>query len=109
MIDRSTVWALKSEALEALFARSEGAGSGDLDAYILQGGKVLDSYTTFCALAERYGHPWQGWPAGYDRPDRPAVTVFAASREGCYRKRYHAWLQWICEAQLQNASREAPA
>ncbi len=108
LIDRSVVWALKSEALEALFSLSgEARASGDLDAYIRRGGKVLDGYTTFCALAERYGHPWQGWPAGYDRPDRPAVAAFAASREGCYRKRYHAWLQWNCEAQLDNGSREA--
>ncbi len=106
LIDRSTVWALKSEALEALFARSEGAGGGrHLDAYIRHRGPVLDGYTTFCALAERYGHPWQLWPAGFDRPDRPAVARFAASKEGRWRKRYHAWLQWLCDTQLEKASR----
>ena len=28
----------------------------------------------------------------------------AASQEGRSRKRYHAWLQWLCEAQLASAS-----
>jgi 4-alpha-glucanotransferase len=106
LIDRSTVWALKSDALEALFALSERRGrSRQLDAYIEQEAKLLDGYTTFCALTERYGHPWQRWPAGYDRPDRPAVASFAASRLGRYRKRYHAWLQWLCATQLEQASR----
>jgi len=105
LIDRSTVWALKSEALEALFARSERTGtSTHLDAYIRQGGKVLDGYTTFCALAERHGPYWQNWPADYGRPDRPAVANYAASRDGRLRKRYHAWLQWQCEDQLEAAS-----
>jgi 4-alpha-glucanotransferase len=108
LIDRSTVWALKSEALEAVFAHSERAGANPhLDEYIRQGGGVLDGYTTFCALTERYGHPWQRWPSGYERPDRPSVAKFAASREGSWRKRYHAWLQCLCEAQLKSASRGA--
>ena len=108
LIDRSTVWALKSEALEALFARSEAAGGNrHLDMYIRRRGKALDGYTTFCALSERFGYPWQNWPAGYERPDGPSVARFAASREGCSRKRYHAWLQWTCDAQVDNASRGA--
>ena len=106
LIDRSTVWALKSEALEALFAHSENAGRDPhLDAYIHRRGKVLDGYTTFCALTERYGYPWHSWPAGYEEPGRPLVARFAASPEGRHRKRYHAWLQWLCEMQLENATR----
>jgi 4-alpha-glucanotransferase len=110
LIDRPVVWALKSEALEALFAFSDGGSTGrrtHLDKYIVERGKVLDGYTTFCALAERYGHPWQSWPGEYDRPDRSAVARFAANHEIKSRKRYHAWLQWICEAQLDSASRGA--
>ncbi len=69
------------------------------------GGEKFSMVTQlFARLAERYGHPWQRWPAGFERPDGPSVARFAASREGCGRKRYHAWLQWLCEAQLENAS-----
>ncbi len=105
LIDRTSVWALKSEALEALFARFEQAG-GDpsFEQYTRERGKVLDGYTSFCALAERFGLPWQDWPAEYRHPDNPAVARSAASQEGRSRKRYHAWLQWLCEAQLANAS-----
>ena len=104
LIDRSSVWALKSRALEALFARSEQAGHDDrFVAYVRQKGKLLEGYTSFCALAERYGLPWQGWPPGYRRADSPGVARFAASGEGRSRKRYHAWLQWLCDIQLESA------
>ncbi|MGD0811772.1 MAG: 4-alpha-glucanotransferase [Acidimicrobiales bacterium] len=79
LIDRTRVWALKSEALEALFIRFE-------------------------QLAERFGLPWQDWPAEYRHPDGAAVARSAAGKDGRSRKRYHAWLQWLCEAQLANAS-----
>ena len=67
LIDRTSVWALKSEALEALFARFE-QGGGDArsrSSTSRERGKVLDGYTSFCALAERFGLPWQDWPAEY--------------------------------------------
>jgi len=105
LIDRTSVWALKSEALEALFARFEQAGGDDrFEMYTRKRGKVLDGYTSFCALAERFGVPWQDWPAEYRHPDNPAVAESAASQGGRSRKRYHAWLQWLCEAQLASAS-----
>lgn len=106
LIDRTSVWAYKSEALEALFSLAEDAGhTRDLDAYIEQQGKVLDRYTTFCALAEQYGPSWRDWPARFERPDGPAVANFALSPEGFSRRRYHAWLQWLCASQLESASR----
>ena len=33
------------------------------------------------------------------------MARFAASPEGRHRKRYHAWLQWLCDMQLENATR----
>jgi 4-alpha-glucanotransferase len=104
------VWALKSEALEALFERFERSG-GDarFEAYVRGRGRILDGYTSFCALAEIHQLPWQNWPAGIGRPEGPAVAEFAASPQGRKRKRYHAWLQWLCEAQLADASGVAGA
>jgi 4-alpha-glucanotransferase len=105
LIDRTRVWALKSEALEALFARFEKAGGDDgFEQFTRERGKILDGYTSFCALAERFGLPWQDWPAEYRHPDNAEVAESAASADGRSRKRYHAWLQWLCEAQLANAS-----
>jgi 4-alpha-glucanotransferase len=103
-IDRSQVWALKSHALETLFARSEELGPDErTEAYVRERGPVLDGYTSFCALGERYGLPWQNWPEQYRHPSRPEVGEFAAG-EGRARKRFHAWLQWLCDVQLAGAT-----
>lgn len=101
LIDRSAVWALKSEALEGLFQHFEASG-GDrtFDAFLAERGRVLDGYTTFCALAEKYSLPWSDWPEGYRHPDRPEVAEFASGAQAVTRKRYYAWLQWLCELQL---------
>ena len=104
-IDRTRAWAVKSKALEPLFDRfDQGTGAPDLDRYIAGQGWPLDGYTTFCALAERHGLPWQGWPSSYRRPTSQQVAAFAASAEGRRRKRYHAWLQWLCDNQMAEAS-----
>ncbi len=105
LIDRTRVWALKSHALETLFARSEEAVTDErFEAYVRERGRVLDGYTSFCALGERYGLPWQGWPEEFRHPSRPEVGEFATGA-GRLRKRYHAWLQWLCEVQLAGAAR----
>ncbi|HYA44316.1 MAG TPA: 4-alpha-glucanotransferase, partial [Acidimicrobiales bacterium] len=104
LIDRRRVWELKSGALEALFERFENAGGDRRFAeYVAQRGSVLDGYSTFCALAEQHGVPWQSWPAELRHPDSPAAARFASGRKGGRRKRYHAWLQWNCERQLASA------
>jgi 4-alpha-glucanotransferase len=108
LIDRTRSWALKSEALEALFVMFEGrGGSEDFSSYVRDRGKLLDDYTTFCALAEVYGLPWHDWPEDLRRPESPLVADFAVSAQVGPRKRYHAWLQWLCEAQLAAASHVA--
>jgi 4-alpha-glucanotransferase len=104
LIDRSRVWALKSQALETLFARSEEAGADErFETYVNRRGRVLDGYTSFCVLGERYGLPWQDWPEEYRHPSRPEVGELA-NGAGRARKRYHAWLQWLCEVQLAGAT-----
>lgn len=105
LIDRAAVWALKSEALEALFARFDAAG-GDarFDEFVVGKGKLLDLYTSFCALSELLGLPWQGWPSQYRQPWAPGVATYASSSQGTARKRFYAWLQWVAEDQLAAAA-----
>jgi 4-alpha-glucanotransferase len=104
LIDRTAVWALKSKALEQLFRRFQEAGGDQrFDAYVPAKGALLDSYTTFCALAEVHGLPWQSWPEDLRRPGSPAVGTFEASTDGARRKQYHAWLQWLSDSQLARA------
>ncbi|HUB69797.1 MAG TPA: 4-alpha-glucanotransferase [Acidimicrobiales bacterium] len=103
LVDRERVWALKSQALEELFELSACDGDPVFNEYVRARGRVLDGYTSFCALAEQFGLPWQDWPEQYRRPESAAVAAFAGSAEGKARKRYYAWLQWLCEVQLDGA------
>jgi 4-alpha-glucanotransferase len=102
-IDRDRVWALKSEALEALFVRSRRADRGALDAFLARRGPALAGFATFNALAEIHGLPWQEWPEELRRPDSAPVAAFAASRQGASRLRYYAWLQLQLDRQLAAA------
>jgi len=98
-IDRDAVWALKSAALERLFERV-GEDPG-LEAFRQRRGRTLEGFATFNALAEREGVPWQAWPEELRRPGSEAVRAFAASADGARRVRYHCWLQWQLERQLE--------
>ena len=105
LIDRASVWAYKSDALERLFARFEADGGDEgFEHYIAERGKILDGYTTFCALAEIHGLPWADWPEAFRRPGGAGLAGAVAPPEVRSRKRYHAWLQWTCEQQLHEAA-----
>jgi 4-alpha-glucanotransferase len=101
-IDRDAVWKLKAEALERLWAGF--TGDARFEAYRREHGPGLRDFATFCALAERHGAGWQGWPAEFRRPESPAVARFADEHAG--RVGFHEWLQWNLDEQL---GRAAPA
>ncbi|MGH7777968.1 MAG: 4-alpha-glucanotransferase, partial [Candidatus Dormibacterales bacterium] len=101
-IDRDRVLALKMEALEALWERFGGATG--FDEYRRSRG--LQEYATYCALAELHGPAWRRWPARFRHPRSPAVADFARALAG--RVGFHAWLQWLLDAQLEEAAREIP-
>ncbi|MGH9114429.1 MAG: 4-alpha-glucanotransferase, partial [Acidimicrobiales bacterium] len=102
LIDRDRVWALKSEALESLFAAG-GDGNGFAE-FRASRGPALEGFATFCALSERFGHHWRTWPARYRHPGSGGVARFASSRSGAVRVRYHEWLQWLLDLQLSRAA-----
>jgi 4-alpha-glucanotransferase len=103
-IDRDAVYRLKLAALERLWPRS--AGNPAFERYRADQGRALDEFATFCVLAERHGRDWRAWPADYRRPDAPAVARFATAE--AERVRFHAWLQWLIDAQLARAAAELP-
>jgi 4-alpha-glucanotransferase len=100
LIDRDRVWALKSAALEGIFAAGEW--DAELAAFRAKRGPALYGFATWNALAEVHGVPWQDWPEELRRPDTPAVARFATSREGKRRIGYHIWLQ--CQLDRQRAA-----
>lgn len=100
LIDRDRVWSLKREALERCFAVA-GDRPG-YDAYAEAEGPALQQYALWCAIADEHGNSWQSWPAELQHPRSPAVARFAADHP--HQVRFHAWLQWLVDAQLERAS-----
>jgi 4-alpha-glucanotransferase len=106
LIDRDRVWALKSEALEAVYR--DFGGDPAFDAYLAERGDILRRFATFCALAEIHGGGWRSWPSSFRDHASAAVREFTASSSGSGRVRYHAWLQWRLDQQLQVAAASLP-
>ena len=108
-IDRDAIFHAKNQGLELLAAAPRsGVREQQYRTWRDQQGQGLVDFTTFCALAERHGMPWQQWPEQLRRPDGPAVA--AARAELHDRVEFHSWLQWLCDEQLavaQTAARDA--
>ncbi|MDP8976112.1 MAG: 4-alpha-glucanotransferase [Actinomycetota bacterium] len=101
-IDRDAVWRLKMDALERLW---EGFG-GDpaFEAYCAEQGPALAAYATFCVLVEHHGAPWWDWPTGLRDPEGPEILGFV--EEHHRRIRFHQWLQWLADVQLESAGEQ---
>jgi 4-alpha-glucanotransferase len=101
-IDRDAIFRIKQEALEALFAGFHGEEG--FEWFCAGEGQALTDFATYAALAERHGKDWRRWPPGCSRPDGADIAGFQASEAA--RIRFHAWTQWLIDAQLARASRE---
>ncbi len=106
LLDRDAVWAAKLEALEILFAAGRSPErQADLEAFRDREGRGLTDFATWCALVERHGPRWSHWPAELHDPSGPAVAKARSELAG--RVEFHAWLQWLVDAQLDAAQRAA--
>ena len=90
LIDRDRVWAAKLPVLEAVF-ESNAHDAGAFERFCQDRGDALERFATYCAAAEQHGPAWRDWPAGATTSIDPA------------RPRFHMWLQWIADTQLQAA------
>ncbi|MDQ3642606.1 MAG: 4-alpha-glucanotransferase, partial [Actinomycetota bacterium] len=99
-IDRDAVFRLKMEALEALWDGFEGDPA--FDDWREGQGDALGDYAAFCVLAEAHGPDWREWPASAQHPDGPDGAEVRRTQYG--RWRFHQWLQWLVDRQLQDAS-----
>jgi 4-alpha-glucanotransferase len=102
LIDRDEVYRLKMAALEALFAAFPG--SPEFDRFRAEQGRELEDYAVFCAVTEVHGVPWRGWPAQLRHPRSRDVCRFQVEHEE--RVRFHQWLQWVLDRQLEAAAAE---
>lgn len=104
-IDRDAVFALKMHALECCFLKDDiPPPSQDFDKYRQEQGRALEEFSTFCAIAEIHGKDWRQWPEHLRRPDSGGVKEFAETSSK--RVTFHAWLQWLLDTQLADASRD---
>jgi 4-alpha-glucanotransferase len=104
LIDRDAVFKLKMEAQELLWARR--VESPAFESFRKQQGEALNSFATFCALAERLGGDWRSWQAKYRHPNSPAVRRLA--KEHADRIVFFQWLQWLLDEQLARAAAALP-
>jgi len=103
-LDRDRVWALKSAALEGIFAVAPPGA--DFARWRSDAGAELEHFARFCALAELHGPTWTRWPGPLREVSSPETAAAAAQLTD--RVRYHAWLQWLLELQLIQAETEIP-
>ncbi|MGH3699483.1 MAG: 4-alpha-glucanotransferase [Pseudonocardiaceae bacterium] len=99
-INRDEVWRLKLAALEAIWALRRH--DTDFETWYRQATTDLRQFATWAALTERFGPNWREWSSDYQHPDCPAVAQFTA--EHYDRVRFHAWLQWLTNRQLDAAA-----
>jgi len=103
-IDRDRVFRLKFAALRQIF--DHFTGDARFDAYQREMGESLLSFASFCVLSEQFGRDWRNWPGEFQHPANPAVGSYR--QQHAKELRFHAWLQWLIDEQLEAASRELP-
>jgi 4-alpha-glucanotransferase len=100
-IHRDRIFALKQQALELLWRRF--GGDAAFDRYRAEQAPALDEFAAYCTLCERHGKDWRRWPAAYRHPRGEAVRRLCVEDP---RARFHAWVQWLLDEQLRQASRD---
>jgi 4-alpha-glucanotransferase len=109
LIDRDAVWTAKRRALE-LISRVPltEPRQAAFDRFRADGGRRLQEWSAWCALAERHGPDWRDWPPELADPRRVLDRV-AADAELAGAAGFHAWLQWHADQQLAVAQDAAKA
>ncbi|MBP0462369.1 glycogen debranching protein GlgX [Roseomonas sp. PWR1] len=100
LVDYPAAWAAKRGVLEAA-ARALPQDHPGFAALRAAGGKALQDFAAFAAIADRFG-PRGGWPAGFSHPADGAMAAFRAAHAEAIR--FHAVLQWFCDRQLAAAA-----
>jgi (1->4)-alpha-D-glucan 1-alpha-D-glucosylmutase len=111
LVDHQGVHDVLDPVLRALWADSPARAGTDaeFERFRQEGGEDLESHALFEALSEHFrgqGAHWLGdWPEEYRRAGTEAVKAFAAGNAELVG--YHAWLQYLADRQLAEASAAA--
>ncbi|MGD0634152.1 MAG: 4-alpha-glucanotransferase [Beijerinckiaceae bacterium] len=102
LVEHARVWAIKREILGKLWLSFRQSPDAGFQAFRAASGEPLELYATFEALSEtfhRNGLHWTGeWPEAYRDAQSEAVKRFRAEQPQVIA--FHAWLQWLADAQL---------
>ena len=104
MIDRAAVWKLKREALLRIWKAVRNDPNIERDAWFEQWGKKLSDFSTWSAIAEKYGTDWRKWPKEYQNISSDAVAEFVNENSDLID--FHSWMQWVAHVQYAAACRE---
>ncbi|MDQ3480734.1 MAG: 4-alpha-glucanotransferase, partial [Actinomycetota bacterium] len=67
-------------------------------------GQPLTDFATWCVLAQLHGADWRSWPIELHDPRGEAVAEITATSAD--EVAFHAWMQWLLELQLREATGE---
>lgn len=108
LIDRDAVWAAKRQALQIIGeVPLSDARRGQYQDFRQREGRALEEWAAWCALAEQHGPDWRRWPD--DARDPARVLGSGLMQDAGSAAGFHAWLQWLADAQLAAAQRAARA
>ena len=99
LIDRDLIYRLKMETLEEIWSAGPETR---FESWLSDRGEAMLAYATYASLAEVHAGGPGRWPADLAAADTGALQRWRADNED--RIRFHAWLQWLLEQQLERAS-----
>jgi len=113
-VDYPGVARAKFAILRELFSQfciAGGPRGAEFAAWRTERGEHLERFARFEALQSHFRQQdaacwgWPAWPPAYRDPASPAVAEFAAAHAD--EVSWHAWLQWIADAQLAACAERA--
>jgi len=104
LVDVAGARTVLRQVLEARFP--DGQRDPEFSVWRAEGGEALRRFATHQALSDRFGAYWPNWPDEYRDPASEAVAAFQAKHEEAVT--FHAWAQYLAEAQLGEAASAAP-
>jgi (1->4)-alpha-D-glucan 1-alpha-D-glucosylmutase len=112
LIDYAKVWAIKRPVLDVLWSWFQTSGDkAAFEAFRREGGEALEAHATFEALSEHFraqGKFWAGeWPEPFRSVHSDEVRGYQAQE--AERVAFHAWLQWLADRQLGQATERTRA
>ncbi|MFC7572106.1 4-alpha-glucanotransferase [Klenkia terrae] len=100
LIDRDAIWAFKRGVLQRTFD-ADPSPEGFRDWWWHQG-QPLQDWANWSAIADEHGANWPDWPADLRDPRSAAVREWSTAHEP--QVAFHAWLQWLLDGQLADAT-----